>query len=101
MSLLVQGPNYFSTQLAVASGSTAIAADGWGFPASALRFLNTEATDFYARLNSTTAATTADMRIRACSEVVWSGLPPVGGLAIYTTSTGASAKLLGVTALGG
>ena len=101
MSILVVGPNYYSTQLAVSASTTAVAAEGWTFPASAIRLLNTEATDFYVRLNSTTVATTADMRVRACSEVVMTGTPPIGGLTIYTTSTSASAKLLGVTAIGG
>ena len=101
MPYLVMSQNYYSTQWAIAQGTTSAVGDAWGFPASVLRFLNTEAADFYVRLNSTTAASTADMRVRACSEFALSGLPPVVGLTVYTTSTSASAKLLGVTALGG
>lgn len=98
-----QKPNYYSEALAQSASSTAGAASGWAFDACTLKLLNTEAVDFYVQLDSTTAAdaSTGDMRIRACSEVVLTSLPPVRGLAAYTTSTSASAKILNLTALGG
>lgn len=95
-------PNYYSERLTVSASTTAGAGAAFGFNARYLKLLNTEATDFYVKLGATgeLVATTADMRVRACSEVVLPGLPPVFGLAAYTTSTAAAAKVLDVTALG-
>ena len=95
-------PNYYTERLTVGVSTTAGAAAAFGFNATYLKLLNTEATDWFVRLNSTSvAATTADMRVRACSEVVMPMVPPCAGLTAYTTSTAAAAKVLDVTALGG
>lgn len=98
----LQHPNYESFTLTQATCSTAGDVRALGFNATYLKLLNTEAVDWYVDLKSTSAAdaTTGDMRVRACSEVVLPSLPPVAALAAYTTSTSASAKLLYVTALG-
>lgn len=100
---MADAPNFHSEQLTVGASTTGAVATAFGFGARTLRLLNTEAVDFYVRPGTTSTAdvSTGSMRVRACSEVVLPGLPPLRGLAAYTTSTSASAKLLGVTALGG
>ena len=99
-NLVRANPNYYSTQAPVTASSTDVVADAFGFNAKTLRFLNTEAVDFYVRTDSGGVASTADMRIRACSETVLQSMPMISGFTAYTTSTSAAAKLLGLTALG-
>lgn len=96
-----QAPNYYSTRFTGGNSSTAIDADAFGFNARLLRFINTEAVDFYVRLGSTQYATTADLRIRSCSELTLPLPAPVYGVATFSTSTAASALKLGLVAVGG
>lgn len=99
MPLMRADPNYFSTQLSFSTTTTDDSTlIGLGFPATALRLLNTCNDDVYARLDGN-VATTKDLRVRACSEVFWSPLPPFSFLGLYTTA--ATKLVLGVTALGG
>jgi hypothetical protein len=99
--MALEFPQYASATLSQSASSTGGAATAFGFRARWLKFLNTESVDWWVNLKSTSAsgASTADMRIRACSEVVMPNLPQIAGLAGYTTSTAAAAKLLYVTAL--
>lgn len=97
--MAIEAPSYFSTNLLPPASSTGATGQMFGFAATYLRFLNTSAVDIYCNLKSSSAASTSDFRVRACSEVVLPSLPCVTGLAIYSTSTGAAPPTLNVTAL--
>ncbi len=93
-------PNWYSTQLTFSTTTTDERnVIGLGFPATALRVINSCADDVYVRLGSSGVATSADMRVRACSELGLSGLPPFSFVSLYTTA--ATGTKAGVTALGG
>lgn len=94
-------PNYFSAALSIGT-STSGALFAPGFDAVRLRILNTTAFDLYVKLGATglTAATTTDLRIRACSDLPPFDIPPTSSLIAYTTST-AGASIFNVAALGG
>jgi hypothetical protein len=99
MPLNRHDPNVYSAALSCPA-STGVIGAGIGFPATYLRFVNSNAVDIYVGLNSSTLATTEGLRVRACSEVTLAGIPPISVLTAYATSTGA-ASVLNVTALGG
>lgn len=93
-------PNFYSCA-ATRSASTGVLGDRFGFNATSLRLLNTEAVDIYIHLASTSIATTSAMRVRACSEMTISLMTPAAGYCIFGTSTGATGVVLNVTAFGG
>lgn len=97
MPLNRSDPNYYSAPVTCPT-TTGVSAVGFGFPATFLRLMNTNAVDIYASLQSSSAASTADLRVRACSELVLAGVPPVSVLTAYSTSTGTS-PVLNVTAM--
>ena len=90
-------PQYYSTQAAPSASSTGIIADRFGFVATQIVLTNKNAVDFYVNFKSTGAATTADMIVRSSGTVQLSGLM-IGGYAAYTTSTGATAQPLNISA---
>jgi len=93
----VSYPNYYSTQFVLGNTTTCGDRLDFGFPARYLRLGNKEAVDFYVSLTSG-KATTSDMIIRACTYEIFPSLPPLSGLGAKTSDTGASNKVLGVTA---
>lgn len=99
MPLLRTGANVYSAGLSCPA-STGVISAAWGFPATFLRMLNTNAVDIYVGLGSSSVATTDGLRVRACSDLVLPCVPPIDALTAYATSTGA-ASVLNVTALGG
>lgn len=100
MPLNRSDPNYYSSPLTLNSSSTAATGVGFGFPASYVRLLNTGATDVYVNPQSSTLCTTADLRVRACSDLVLANLPAISVLTAYATSTAGAGAVLNVTALG-
>lgn len=93
-------PNVYSCAV-TRSATTGVLGDRFGFNATALRLLNTEAVDIYVSLTSTTISTTSAFRVRACSEVWLSGLAQTAGFCVFGTSTGATGVVLNMTAFGG
>jgi hypothetical protein len=100
MPLQRSTPNYYSTGVPRNASTTAVAALDFGFPAQVLRLYNPSNVDMYANPTSTTLCTTADLCVRACSELTLTGMA-ISVLTLYATSTGATAQPFGVTALGG
>ena len=93
-------PSYFNAHVALGNASTASVATTFPFAAPQLRLANFEAVDIYVNLRGT-AATTADMLVRACSDLgLLTITNPTSQISSYTTSTSAADKLLRVTALG-
>ena len=101
-------PNYHGllfTLGATTSGDQAYVVDsntGRPFEASFMRILNTNTVDLYLNLGTTgkNAASTTDLRIRACSDYPPFQIPRLSTLAAYTTST-AGALGFTVTLMGG
>ena len=96
-------PQYFSTVLAQAVGTslgTQLIAQTIGFASSYVRLLNTTAVDIYVHFKNTSdgGVTTADFKVRACSEVTLPNLPLFGAISMMSTST-TGAGILNVTAL--
>lgn len=91
-------PNFYSAVPSFTTTSTGAAnVFDVGFQATAIRVVNSCNDDVYARFDGT-VPTSGDLRIRACSDLSMSGLPPFSYVGFYTTST---AHKLNLTVLGG
>lgn len=92
-------PNYYSAEAIFCATSSAAGVVNFGFPATALRFLNTCEADAFVRLGDQVGvASSADLRVRACSDLVLAPIPACSGLSGYSTGGDVA---VGVTALGG